>query len=137
MRHRSMRTIHLLLAALFAILLAIVSPPGRAKTLDLPTTCSTTFLNDNPDEGSMGWTDANNGIAHDAGNWFFTNEEQLVKIPVGLNLNTDIDPDDDPSDWPAGVLARGDLPDSLSDAGWHHQGDLDQSNGVPVHPDES
>jgi len=28
----------------------------------------------------MGWTDANNGIAHDAGNWFFTNEEQLVKI---------------------------------------------------------
>jgi hypothetical protein len=140
MRHRSMRTIHLLLAALFAILLAVVSPPGRAKTVDLPTTCSTTFLNDNPDQGSMGWTDANNGIAHDAGNWFFTNEEQLVKIPVGLNLNTDIDPDDDPSDWPAGVLARGDLPDSLSDAGWHHQGDLDQSNGylfIPMNRDDS
>jgi hypothetical protein len=34
--------------------------------------CSTTFLGDNPDQGSMGWTDANNGIAHDAGNWFFT-----------------------------------------------------------------
>jgi hypothetical protein len=139
MRHRSMRTIHPLLATLFAILLAVVSPPGRAKTVDLPTTCSTSFLGDNPVEGSMGWTDANNGIAHDAGNWFFTSEEELVKIPVGLDLNTDIDPDDDPSDWPPGVLARGDLPDSLADAGWHHQGDLDQANGflfIPMNRDE-
>jgi hypothetical protein len=91
-------------------------------------------------QGSMGWTDANNGIAHDAGNWFFTNEEQLVKIPVGLDLNTDIDPDDDPSDWPSGVLARGDLPDSLADAGWHHQGDLDQAHGflfIPMNRDDS
>ena len=131
-----MRIIQTLLALLLVVL---VSPAGRATAQDLPTTCSTIFLGDNPSQGSMGWTDANNGIAHDAGNWFFTNEEELVKIPVGLDLNTDIDPDDDPSDWPPGVLARGDLPDSLADAGWHHQGDLDQSHGflfIPMNRDD-
>jgi hypothetical protein len=28
--------------------------------------------------------DANNGVAHDDGNWFFTNEEQIIKSLLEL-----------------------------------------------------
>ena len=100
---------------------------------DPPVTCSVTFLGDHPAEGDMGWTDANQGVAHDAGHWFFTNETQIVKIPVGVDVAAEIDPDDS-EDWPAGVSVRS-IPTELWFAGWQHFGDLDQANGflfVPV-----
>jgi hypothetical protein len=126
-------------AAFIALIMALGgSVTGRSRVAaELPTTCATTFLGDYPAEGSMGWTDANNGVAHDAGHWFFTNEEEIIKIPVDLDIGTEIDPDD-PEDWPPGVDARS-MPDSLVDAGWEHFGDLDQAGGflfIPINRED-
>ena len=110
---------------------------GRGTTqgeLPPPETCSVTFLNDHPSQEAMGWTDANQGVAHDDGNWFFTNEAQIIKIPVGLDVATEIDPDDDPAEWPAGVKVKS-MPLTLVNDGWEHFGDLDQARGflfVPI-----
>jgi hypothetical protein len=106
---------------------------GVGTPADPPVTCSVTFLNDHPSQGAMGWTDANQGVAHDDGHWFFTNEEQIIKIPVDLDVATEIDPDDSET-WPAGVRVRS-MPQSLVDAGWEHFGDLDQAHGflfIPI-----
>lgn len=83
----------------------------------------TVFLGDYPSSKATGWTVDSQGVAHDAGHWFFTDEDSLVKIPVGVDVGTDFDPDD-PQDWPAGVMAI-EIPESLASQGFDHFGDLD------------
>jgi hypothetical protein len=115
----------------FVCLLIVVTVLGWMLPLGEParaTTCPlTTYLGDNPSDVSPGWTDNNQGIAHDAGHWFFTSDEWLLKIPLSVAVDADIDPEDSES-WPSGVKVVG-IPQSLADAGWNHFGDLDQHGG--------
>jgi hypothetical protein len=87
----------------------------------------------------LGWTDNVQGVAHDAGHWFFSTQDDahLLKIPVGLDLFTPLDPDD-PDSWPSGVSVS-EMPEALEDLGFDDFKDLEQVKSflfVPVAGDD-
>ena len=60
-------------------------------------TCpDTTFIDDYPlgEDGEgreTGWSEEAQGVAHDAGHWYFTEKDRLLSFPVGFDLFTEID----------------------------------------------
>ena len=122
----------LILAGIVAI--ACLVPLDSAAAQTCP---DTTFIDDYPlgEDGEgreNGWSEEAQGVAHDAGHWYFTEKDRLLSFPVGFDLFTEIDP----SSPPAGVQTRsiGDLFGNDFD----HIGDLDQHGGflfVPLEGD--
>ena len=89
----------------------------------------TYFLGDYPNaDDSLGWSEEAQGVAHDTSNWFITRNKDpwILKVPLGFDLATYIDPKDPPSE----VLVTG-LPEDLGQGyhGFDHYGDLDQARG--------
>jgi hypothetical protein len=124
------------------ILLAILTLMGSLAPLSgaqaQQEVCpDTLFLGDYPPSISRDWTENIQGVAHDQGHWFITNETILLKFPVGFDLKTagDLDPNSDVEDLPASVgRTRITLIPALYD--YDHFGDLDQWGGFLFIPTE-
>ena len=122
----------LILAGIAAI--ACLVPLDSAAAQTCP---DTTFIDDYPlgEDGEgreNGWSEEAQGVAHDAGHWYFTEKDRLLSFPVGFDLFTEIDP----SSPPAGVQTRS-IGDLFGDD-FDHIGDLDQHGGflfVPLEGD--
>jgi|SRR5579862_2535090 len=119
------------------VALAAVAVLGAAPGSDVvegaqasPTACpDTVYLGNYPSGSSLGWNGDSQGVAHDDGDWFFTTQDWLLKIPVQYNLATPFNP----AHPPAGVQTSG--PNPLTSYGYDHLGDPDQVGGflfVPV-----
>lgn len=89
------------------------------------------YLGNFPSGRNNGWSEKLNGVANDANNWFFTQEERLWKFPVSHDLNKKVT-EPHPS---AGILRIG-IPNELK--GYNHYGDLDYYRGflfIPIEGD--
>jgi hypothetical protein len=118
-------SLSLVIVAVLAVL--AVQPVGAEESL--PCVPEHGFLGDYPRHRSPGWSDELQGVAHDEGNWFFTQRGRLWKIPVGYDINVEIDtmPTNDRTDLDhllPGVLTVH-INDALPD-NWNHYGDLDR-----------
>jgi hypothetical protein len=49
------------------------------------------FLGDYPKDEELPWSENVQGVAHDEGHWFFTNQGGLIKLPADFPLNEDPD----------------------------------------------
>lgn len=103
-------------------------------SLQWPDAQNYVYLGDYPEDSNPGWTDNIQGVTHDDSHWFFTNEaediedngEGLWRIPVGHDLDEEIDEGDFP---------RVPIPSSLAAIGGKHMGDPDHHAGfvyVPI-----
>jgi len=76
------------------------------------------------------------GVAHDDGHWFFTNQDSLIKLPADFDLHEDPD-----FDHPTAELRRrqldGDAYQQLSARGINHFGDIDYYGGFIFAPLET
>ncbi len=125
------RRIGALVALAAVAVLAAAAGSGLVEVAQAsPTACpDTVYLGNYPSGSSLGWNGDSQGVAHDDGDWFFTTQDWLLKIPVQYNLATSFNP----AHPPAGVQTRG--PNPLSGLGYDHLGDPDQVGGflfVPV-----
>jgi hypothetical protein len=118
------------LSSLIAVLalLAFLAPlSAAAQTAVCPDTL---FLGDYPPDHTgifafgRDWTNNIQGVAHDEGHWFFTNETVILKFPVGFDLKTA----GDLEDLPASV-GRARITQIPALQGYDHIGDLDQWGG--------
>ena len=80
-------------------------------------------LNDYPDDRETGWSEEVQGISHNDDHWFITQKDRLWKIPVSVDLNSDIEGDD-----PARGIFTVPIPPVLTDE-YNHFGDVDYNNG--------
>jgi hypothetical protein len=83
-----------------------------------------------PDGGQFAYSDEIEGVANDGMNWYFTQENQIWKLPINYSLNT---PTNKP-DADLGILKTG-LPATMSNFNGH-LGDLDYYNDMLVVPIE-
>ncbi len=106
---------------LFASTLALftVSKPALAQT------CPTiVYLGNHPENEELPWSENVQGVAHDPGHWFFTQQDSLLKLPVEDDIRED--PDFDP---PTEHVRRVPIPAALEDLGVNHFGDVDEFGG--------
>lgn len=80
-------------------------------------------LNDYPSDRETGWTEELQGVTHNDDHWFITQKNRLWKIPVSVDLNSDIDGDD-----AARGIFTAPIPPEIAD-NYNHFGDLDFNNG--------
>lgn len=97
----------------------VATSPVAAADAACPTT---TYITNYPSEGSTSWSEALQGIAHDDGHWFISQQQHLWKIPVELDINGDIAAGNN------GVL-KVSLDDSRLPDEFDHFGDADQYGG--------
>jgi hypothetical protein len=94
------------------------------------------FLGDYPKDEELPWSENVQGVAHDDGHWFFTNQDSLIKLPADFPLHEDPDFDN-----PTADLRRRQLDDSayeqLEDRGINHFGDIDYYGGFIFAPLET
>lgn len=113
------------LLALFSVAGLGDSPCGTASAIGC---ASPDFLEDFPKDEELNWSENIQGVAHDDGHWFFTNQDSLIKLPADFNLH--LDPD---FDHPTPDLRRRQLGSSayqaLNDLGINHFGDIDYYGG--------
>ncbi|TQS31221.1 hypothetical protein [Microbispora sp. KK1-11] len=119
-------------AMALGIALGQVAPAHAGDCAQVPETL---YLGEHPSDAELGYVDNLQGVAHDSKNWYFTGQGYafLMKVPVSVDLDSDIDPKD-PGTWPPGVSAIM-MPASLKAAGYEDLKDLDQFDGflfVPV-----
>jgi hypothetical protein len=91
------------------------------------------FLRDYPKDEELPWSENVQGVAHDDGHWFFSQQGSLLKLPTNFPLHQDPDFEDSPN----GELRReldDDAYEDLSDAGINHFGDIDQLGGFVFAP---
>ncbi len=122
------------LPVVVAILAVVALQPVMAEDAP-PCAPAHQFLSDYPRHRSPGWSTELQGVAHDDGNWFFTQRDRLWKIPVEHDLNVELDriPDNDQVDFDQllpGVLTKH-INDELPDQ-WNHYGDIDRVGGYLV-----
>ncbi len=87
------------------------------------------YLADYPSNYNPGWAENLQGVAHDQGNWFFTQVEKLRKFPLSHDINRNIK-----SGIPPGIRMT-EMPSPLKHAGYNHFGDLDHYRGflfIPI-----
>lgn len=130
----------LTLACLTVVVLGVslVAPAGASADGACPQTVFRGSNGGDYPNVDLGWTEGVQGVAHDEGHWFFStqgsdavlNDAHLMKIPVGLDLFTGIDPDDSAT-WPSGVAARG-MPQELWDLGYYDFKDLEADAGISL-----
>jgi len=128
-RRRRIGALVVALAAVAVLGAALGSGPVEVAQASTTACPDTVYLGNYPSGSSLGWNGDSQGVAHDDGDWFFTTQDWLLKIPVQYNLATPFNP----AHPPAGVETRG--PNPLSSYGYDHLGDLDQVGGflfVPV-----
>ncbi|HRI20838.1 MAG TPA: hypothetical protein PLA68_07780 [Panacibacter sp.] len=80
-------------------------------------------LNDYPSDRETGWSEELQGVSHNDDHWFITQKNRLWKIPVSVDLNSDMDGDD-----PARGIFTAPIPPVLAND-YNHLGDLDYNNG--------
>ena len=94
------------------------------------------FLGDYPKDEELPWSENVQGVAHDDGHWFFTNQDSLIKLPADFPLREDPDFDN-----PTADLRRRQLDDTayeqLEDRGINHFGDIDHYAGFIFAPLET
>ncbi len=101
--------------------LNILPPPITISRID--------YLADYPSNYNPGWAENLQGVAHDQGNWFFTQKEKLWKFPLSHDINRNIK-----NGIPVGIN-RVEMPSLLKHAGYNHFGDLDHYRGflfIPI-----
>jgi hypothetical protein len=96
-------------------------------SLEWPAAQHYIYLGDYPEDSNPGWTNNIQGVAHDNMHWFFTQDERLWKIPVGHDLDEDIDEGDFPS---------APIPAPFSEVDNPHMGDPDHYSGFIYLPFE-
>ena len=96
------------------------------------------YLGNYPQDEELNWSENIQGVAHDAGHWFFTNTDYLMKLPVDQNLSDGDGVHDDNPDWahPTDDLRRVPIPGPLASQGYNHYGDIDQIGGFVLVPIE-
>src|SRR5215203_74742 len=82
----SSRRIARLLSAVAAVLLVALVWTASARACATPE-----FLGDYPKDEELPWSENVQGVAHNEGNWFFTNQGGLIKLPADFPLNEDPD----------------------------------------------
>ncbi len=96
----------------------VVAPEGRAQV------CTEhTFLGNGPDEDRPGWHQEANGLTHDAGYWYITqnvDSPKLWRIPVDHDLSDNVDCTTERVSCSSAAV---DTP--LFDRGYNHYGDPD------------
>lgn len=138
MRHLTRSLPLMLLRFALAATVVALAWPGQALADD---TCPLVgplvdFLGDYPQDEELPWSENVQGVAHDDGHWFFTNQDSLIKLPTNFPLHQD--PDFDGSS--NGELRRqldDDAYEALQDYGLNHFGDIDQYGGFIFAPMES
>jgi hypothetical protein len=70
---------------LLACLAALVHLAGTSRADDYQAHCL--YLGEDP-SGETNWSDAVRGIAHDDANWYIAEDEELWRVPVGLDLDS-------------------------------------------------
>ena len=122
-----MRTLFGMLAATAAML--VFTAPAQACAIP-------DFLGDFPKDEELNWSENVQGVAHDDGHWFFTNQDSLIKLPADFDLSDDPD-----FAHPTADLRRRKLQDNpfdpfdddnydkLDELGIDHFGDIDYYGG--------
>ena len=64
---------------------------GFNGTVSAMGCASPDFLGDFPQDEELNWSENIQGVAHDEGHWFFTNQDHLIKLPADFNLHLDPD----------------------------------------------
>ena len=104
----------------------LITPSGEESTQVLKN-CNIlpNYIGNYPNDAEPGWSDNLQGVANDNQNWYFTQEERLLKSPVWWDLNSSLE---DPDNPPAAIISKR-MPSPLKDAGYDHFGDLDYWGG--------
>jgi len=112
------------------------SRPEAAQ--DDPVCPAIQYLGNYPQDEELNWSENIQGVAHDAGHWFFTNTDYLMKLPVDKNLSDGSGVDLQNPDWahPTDDLRFVPIPAPLASQGYNHYGDLDQIGGYLLVPIE-
>src|SRR4051794_13831856 len=90
------------------------------------------YLGNYPNNRQFEWSSEAQGIAHDSGNWFFTQRDRILKLPVDADLSRSL------RDQPAGWRGVDGFPTELSVRGYNHYGDPQVYGGflfVPMEGD--
>jgi hypothetical protein len=77
-------------------------------------------ISDYPSDRETDWSEEVQGVTHNDNHWFITQKDRIWKIPVDVDLNSDI------SDGDPGILTAP-IPAELS--GYNHFGDIDYYDG--------
>src|SRR4051812_27818616 len=115
-------------------LLAVAAPLALPAFAAAQSRCpAPDYLGNYPNNRQFEWSSEAQGIAHDAGNWFFTQRDRILKLPVGADLSRSL------RDQPAGWRGVDGFPTELSVRGYNHYGDPQVYGGflfVPMEGDD-
>src|SRR4051794_1823708 len=89
------------------------------------------YLGNYPNNRQFEWSSEAQGIAHDDGNWFFTQRDRILKLPVTFDLSRSL------ADQPPGWQGLDGFPTELSVLGFNHYGDPHVYGGYLFVPMES
>jgi thrombospondin type 3 repeat protein len=128
------------LAVLASLALILAGGLARPRAAQADPICPDIgYLGNYPQDEELNWSENIQGVAHDAGHWFFTNTDHLMKVPVDQDLSDGSGVDDDNPDWahPTADLRQVPIPAPLASQGFNHYGDIDQIAGYILAPIEA
>src|SRR3954453_5012108 len=113
-------------------LLAVAAPLALPAFAAAQSRCpAPDYLDNYPHNRQFEWSSAAPGIAHDAGNWFFTQRDRIVKLRPTADLSRSL------AEQPPGWQGVDGFPTELSVLGFNHYGDPHIYGGFLFVPMES